>query len=230
MHQSVTELAPNLFRLTLAENDKFEFNQFLLLDDKPLLMHAGKQSLFEPLKNMVAELMDPRDLAYVAFSHFEADESGALNHWLELAPGALCLTGPIGRINLSDHAIRAPQVLRDGEAVELGRRRLRLVETPHFPHNWDAVLWYEERDRLLFSSDHCAQGGICAPLTEEDISEIAINFAEKGAFIPKGDSTRAAIAKLAGLEVDMLLPMHGSAVQGQAARQVLDRVGDFLGR
>lgn len=62
------------------------FNQFLVKDDEPLLYHTGMKALFPQLLETVAEILEPSSIRWIGFSQFEADECGALNNWLDVAP------------------------------------------------------------------------------------------------------------------------------------------------
>ena len=223
-HTSHIEILKNIYRLTVAPKTHFEFNQFLILDHKTCLVHAGKEKLFPELKKLVQEKLNGRSLDYIVFSHVEADESGAVNLWLQEYPNAQVVCNKVANINLEDFLIRPAQVIKDGESIQLGDRSLQLIETPHFPHNWDAHMWYVPQDQLLFSSDFCCQGGICEPMVEKDITEAIVDFYDKGKFIPYGKTTNEALTKLEKLSLRAIVPMHGSTIMGNVCSTVFQNV------
>lgn len=104
----VSEIAPDLFRLsTHVPDSDLQFNHFLVRDEEPLLFHAGLRAMFAALRDAVVTLIEPTQLRYIAWSHFESDEIGALNHWLELAPLAQPVCTLVGKlVNVDDFAIR----------------------------------------------------------------------------------------------------------------------------
>src|SRR5665647_3514119 len=55
---------------------------------RTLLYHTGTRRMFERVRDAVGQVMDPSTLRWIAFSHFEADECGALNYWLQEARDA----------------------------------------------------------------------------------------------------------------------------------------------
>ena len=61
------------------------FNQFLIVDEEPLLFHTGPRRLFPATRAAVASVLSLETLRWIAFSHYEADECGALNEWLAVA-------------------------------------------------------------------------------------------------------------------------------------------------
>jgi flavorubredoxin len=228
MKQNQVEIFGDIYRLSLAPNEHFEFNQFLVIDEKVCLIHTGKKSFFEALKSMALACLKGREIDYFLFSHFEADECGSINEWLELFPKAQVFCNKVANINLGDFLSRPATVIRDGEVLELGKRKLKMIETPHFPHNWDAHMWLEENDKILFSSDFCCHGGISSPTTDRDNSQEIISFYEKGGFIPYGKSTNDNLKKLRKLEIRNIAPMHGSVIKEEHCLSVLDKVSKDL--
>jgi flavorubredoxin len=228
MHTNTQAIFKDLYRLTLAPNEHFEFNQFLVKDQKNCLVHTGKDLFFEPLYQMTKDLLGNESLHYIIFSHYEADECGSVNRWLEKFPDAQVVCNKIANISLEDFLLRPARILKDGESLTLGRRSLTLINTPHFPHNWDAHLWYEPSEKLLFSSDFCCQGGITKPIVETDISSQIIDFYKRGGFIPYGNSTTEALKKLEQYPLRGILPMHGSSILGSVCESIFKNVSADL--
>ncbi len=219
----IDTLAQNVFRICIGEPNGFiAFNHFLIVDECPVLMHLGHRQSFDLLYRAVAEILDPAKLRYLAFSHYEADECGALNQWLETAPDAEVLVGKICASSLRDFALRPPTVLHDGQSVLLGRDKLILLETPHFPHNWDACLFYLKGQRILFGSDLGTQKGLQPVYSEPDTPvKAALALQEAIAFMPWGPHLDAGVQKLQSLQIDILATMHGSALNQQQTTQFL---------
>ncbi len=87
MTTTIHEIAPDLYRLSTYDSTiNLQFIQFLVKDDEPLLFHTGLKSMFTNVCDAVAKLIDPSNLRWISFSHFEADECGSLNQWLHTAP------------------------------------------------------------------------------------------------------------------------------------------------
>jgi glyoxylase-like metal-dependent hydrolase (beta-lactamase superfamily II) len=96
----VDEVADGVFRISTpvppaAMPGGFSFNPYLLLDDQPLLFHTGPRRTFPLVARAIAAVMPIERLRWVAFSHVEADECGALNQLLAAAPHALPLCGEL---------------------------------------------------------------------------------------------------------------------------------------
>ena len=86
MQCKVTEIGSDTYRLSTFHPDfGIQFNQILIKDDEPFLMHTGYKSMFQTTLAGVTSIMDPATLRWVGFSHFESDECGALNKWLGIS-------------------------------------------------------------------------------------------------------------------------------------------------
>lgn len=69
------EIVSNVFRLNIAPNTYFEFNQFLIVDEKTCLVHAGKEKLFSELKEMVLKVLGTKQVAKVEFRNLLSNQT-----------------------------------------------------------------------------------------------------------------------------------------------------------
>jgi flavorubredoxin len=222
METRVDEIAERIYRLSTflpaVGPSGFTFNQFLVDAEQPLLFHCGQRALFPAVSRAAARVMDLRRLRFIAFSHVEADECGALGEWLDAAPSATVTHGAIGcAIWLNDQAPRPPRALGDGEVLDLGGRRVRRLDTPHVPHCWDAGLMYEETTGTLFTSDLFTHVGDPPAVTDRDIMGPAVAAEKQFGYTGVTLATGATIRRLAGLVPRTLAVMHGSSFSGEAA-------------
>ena len=230
MKSTVTEIAPDVYRLsTYHPEGGMQFNQFLIKDDEPFLMHTGLKKMFPVTLEGVASVIDPSRLRWIGFSHFESDECGALNEWLRVAPRAQAVCGFVGAVvAVNDFADREARALQDGERLEIGRHRLRFLATPHVPHGWDAGLFFDETDRTLLCSDLFFHPGDPEPLTEGDIVGRARDSIVAGLSgplakdMPYTPYTEGTLRRLAELEPRTLAVMHGSSFLGDGRGAILD--------
>lgn len=222
METRVHEIAERIYRLSTflpaVGSSGFTFNQFLVDADEPLLFHCGQRALFPAVSRAVARVMEVPRLRWIAFSHIEADECGALGEWLAAAPDATVTHGAIGcAIWLNDQAPRPPRALADGEVLDLGGRRVRRLDTPHVPHCWDAGLLHEETTGTLFTSDLFTHVGDPPALTDGDLLGPAIAAERRFGYTAVTPTTGATIRRLATLHPRTLAVMHGSSFTGDAA-------------
>ena len=228
MSTLVTEIAADLYRIsTFSAEYGIQFNQFLLKDDAPFLMHTGFKHMFAATRDAVASVLDPARLRWIGFSHFESDECGALNEWLAVAPTAQAVCSVVGAmVNLNDFAVRPARGLANDEVLETGRHRLRFLATPHVPHSWDAGLFFDERDAALLCSDLFFQPGDPEPITTGDIvgaARAAMLEGQAGPLandLPYTPYTDATLQRLAALKPRTLATMHGSSFSGDGERAV----------
>lgn len=230
---TIHEIAPDVFRIGIyAPAYNLEFSHFVIRDDAPMLFHAGLRGMFPELHEAVGRLMDPRELRHISFSHFESDECGALNQWLELAPHADTVCGLVGAlVNLNDFAIRPARALEPTEVLETGKRRFRFLPTPHVPHGWDAGVLFEESERILFCSDLFHQMGQRSPTTTDSLLEPcrdALRFMESSplaGYIPYSAHTGRVLESLAQRDPGTLAVMHGSVYHGDGAQALRELAG-----
>src|SRR5205814_7988895 len=138
---NITEIAPDIFRInTFVTEANLGFSQFLVRDEEPLLFHTGMKALFPVVRDAVARLIDPADLRWIGFSHFEADECGALNEWRAVAPRAAGVCSLVGKIVSVDDFVGdgSTKGMMDGELLVTGMYRFQFLQTPHVPHCWEA--------------------------------------------------------------------------------------------
>jgi flavorubredoxin len=232
MGTTLTEIAPDLFRIsTYVPQADLQISQFLVRDEQPLLFETGYKGMFEVVREAVARVIDPTSIRFVGFSHFEADECGALNEWLQLAPDAQAICSMVGAAtSVEDFAIRPPRPLQHDEVFSTGRYRFRFRQTPHVPHCWDAGLLFEETQRTLLASDLFVQPGDVEPLTESDVverSRAALAQFTSGPLavpIPYTQDTERILHGLADLQPRTIATHHGSAFRGDGARALRDLV------
>src|SRR5262245_52994608 len=148
----IDEVAAGIYRISTpvppsAFAGGFSFNQYLVVDDDALLMHTGSRALFAGVKAAIAKVLAPEKLRWVAFSHHEGDEDGALNEFLALAPKAVPVCSRVNAMINGDGMDRPPKALADGEALRLGRHVVRWVDAPHLPHGWETGYLFEETTR-----------------------------------------------------------------------------------
>jgi flavorubredoxin len=224
---SIDAIADNIFRIStpIPPNPGllptgFTFNQFLIVDEQPLLFHTGPRRLFPFIREAVASVMPVDRLRWVSFSHFEADECGSLNDWLALAPAAEPLCSRVGAgVSVNDIADRPARALADGEVIEIGRKRLRWFDTPHVPHGWDAGYLSELTTRTLFCGDLFTQpGAVHDPVTEGDIFGPSEIMRVASGYFCDPVGAGASLERLAASEPALLACMHGASYRGDGGQ------------
>ena len=230
---TIDEIAPDLFRLSIYVPDfDMQFNHFLVRDEEPLLFHAGLKGMFPALREAVATLIDPSTLRHIAWSHFESDEVGGLNEWLQIAPQAQPVCTLVGKlVSVDDFAIRPAFGMTAEDVLETGNYRYRFHRSPHIPHGWDAGVLFEETGKTLFCSDLFHHFGDVEALTTSDLidpTRQAMRQMQQGplaGYMPYTRQTQSVLRSLADLEPETLAVMHGSSYRGQCAPLLTDLAG-----
>jgi flavorubredoxin len=229
----IDEIADGIYRISTplpAVPGGFTFNQFLVVDDEPLLFHTGLRSLFPSVRDAITRVMPVDRLRWIAFSHFEQDECGSLNDFLAAAPRALAACSAVGAMtSVGDLAIRPPRALADGERLRLGRHEVAWWDAPHVPHGWDCGFESETTTRTLFCGDLFTQAGAShAPITESDILGPSEAMRASMEYYSHAPATRTTLEKLASTGPRTLACMHGAAWLGDGAK-LLSALADALG-
>jgi flavorubredoxin len=221
---NIHEIAAGIYRINtpvpLPGEQAFSFNQYLIADDEPLLFHTGMRKLFPLVSEAIGAVLPVERLRYIALSHFEADECGALNSFLAAAPGAVPVCGRVAAlVSLGDYADREPRALADGEDLPLGRHTVRWFDTPHVPHAWECGLMLDSTTRTFFCGDLFTQGGTGeVALTESDILGPSEAFRQPMDYFAHAPQTASVLERLAREAPTTLACMHGSAWRGDGAR------------
>jgi flavorubredoxin len=231
---NVHEVAEGIYRintpvLIAGGQGGFSFNQYLIVDEEPVLYHTGPRRMFPLVREAVASVMAVERLRYIGVSHVEADECGSLNEWLGAAPQAVPLCGRIAAlVSVNDLADRPARALAEGEVLSIGKHRLRWFDTPHLPHAWDCGCAMEEQTRTLLCGDLFTQAGADLPaVTESDILGPSERFRQKMDYFSHTKHARGILERLAGTRATTLACMHGSAWRGDG-EQLLRALADAL--
>jgi len=221
----IDEIADGIYRISTPVPPSpdlppgFSFNQFLIVDDRPLLFHTGMRALFPLVREAVATVIAPERLSFVGFSHHEADENGSLADWLAIAPNArpVCsrVAAMVGSAGVADRPVQA---LADGESLALGRRSVLWFDAPHVPHGWDCGFIGESTTKTLFCGDLFTQAGADhPPVTESEILGPSEGMRGMMDYFAHGPNTRPTLERLAAFEPRLLACMHGTSFRGDGA-------------
>lgn len=228
----VDEIADGIYRLStyVAEVGPtgFTFNQFLIDDDEPLLFHTGQRMLFDSVSEAISTVLPVESLRWITFGHIEADECGAMNRFLAAAPSSEVAHGGLGcAVSLDDLCDRPPVPLADGQVLELGRHRVRHIDTPHVPHGWEARVLFEETTGTLLCGDLLTQLGQAPALTSNDVLAAAAQAEDVFGASCLTPNTAPTIRSLAALEPRVLAAMHGSSFEGDCAGALRGLADDY---
>ncbi len=216
----IDEIVDGIYRISTPPDASvpITFNQFLIDDEAPVLVHTGVHQAYDGIRKAIGEVLDPARLAYVVLLHFEGDECGGMERFMAEAPNAQLVGSDMSAI-LSLTSFGADFVdrvkgVRDGDTIETGRHTLRFLETPHV-HHWDSMMVFEESTRSLFPSDLYIQPGDQPPVVNEDLGAEMCGFYREVGIFAHEEPVRQTMDRLEALDPQWIHAMHGGTLTGE---------------
>jgi len=201
-------------------------NPYLLIDhDEAVLFDPGSIPHFPIVMRKVIEVINPQQIRWLVAHHQDPDVCGNLpvledvigSAELHIVSSRKCMRllrhyGLTSRLyEIDDHEFR----------LELASgRELRFVETP-FLHSPGAFATYDVKSRSLFSSDlFGAVGGSWQLFSEGDF--LPAMGAWHREYMPSGAVLRSCLERLERMDIERILPQHGSVLEGDQVGQAID--------
>lgn len=131
------------------------YNSYLIVDKKVALLDTVKNTslgiLLERLRSVVGA---EGQIDYLVIHHLEPDHSGSVPLLKSMFPD-MVIIGNEKTAQFLEHLYGIKdgvEVIKDGDELELGRRKLKFFLTPmvHWP---ETMVSYEPKDKILFSGD-----------------------------------------------------------------------------
>jgi flavorubredoxin len=218
METRIDHITGGIYRIsTMTEAYGITFNQFLIDDEQPTLVHTGEYGVYENVRKAIREVLDPATLANIVLLHWEGDENGGMDRFMAEAPQAE-LVGSALSIQLNATGFGFSERVRgftDGERLELGKHTLRFLETPHV-HHWDSMMLFEETTGSLFPSDLYLQPGDQPPVVDENLSAEMVEVYRAVGIFAHENPVRAIVDRIEELEPAWIHAMHGGSLTGSA--------------
>lgn len=194
------------------------FNSYLLRDEKTVLFDTADSAVSHLFLENVQHVLDGRGLDYVVVHHMEPDHSAELSNLLLRFPEAKILCSAMAKTmigqffgpELSDRIT----VVKEGDTLTTGRHTLQFVAAPmvHWP---EVLMTYDQTDKLLLTADAFGCfGALNGRLFADEVDFDREYLAEARRYYTNivgkyGTQVQAVLKKAGGLEIQMLLPLHG---------------------
>jgi flavorubredoxin len=221
----ITEINNGIYRIAgFVDTFGITFNQFLINDEQPTLIHTGPIGMYKKIEEKVKEVIPLKKLAYVAFLHFESDEWGGMA-FLDSADAKLVCSDLSSKLNLTGwHNVPVDHIsFWDNEILKTGKRRFKFIMTPHV-HHWDSMMVFEETTKSLFPSDLFIQPGENRPVISDDLSKAMIELYRGAGIFASEEPVRQATKKIIDLSPNMVFPMHGSCIDNSIFSKYTDAI------
>lgn len=185
------------------------YNSYVILDEQVVVMDTVDPHVTaEWLKNM-EEALGSRKVDYLVIQHMEPDHGGSIMQLIERFPDVKLVGNAktfqmfhqFFDISSDDRAV----TVKEGDTLSIGKHTLQFFMAPmvHWP---EVMVTYEQSEKVLFSADGFGKFGTRD--ADEDWTCEArryyINICGK-----YGMQVQALLKKAAGLEIDVICPLHG---------------------
>lgn len=221
---TIDEVAAGIYRInTPLRIDTipggFNLSQYLIVDDEPMIFHTGWRKWFPFVSEAISKVIPLSRIQHIGYSHFEGDESGAMNEFLAAAPHAVPFASHVSVMtSLNDHADREGRGLADGQKFSTGQKTWQWIDTPHVPHGWDCGVLFDQTTNTLLCGDLFTQPGAETPaVTEQEVLTASETMREPMDYYAHSTKTGTILERLAALNPTTLACQHGSAYRGDGA-------------
>lgn len=221
----ITEITDGIYRISgLDPAFGITFNQFLIDDERPMLIHTGPIGMYQKIEQKIEEVIPLQKLAYVTFLHFESDEWGGMA-FIDCADAKLVCSDLSSKLNLAGwYNIPADHIsFWDNEVLKTGKKSFKFIMTPHV-HHWDSMMVFEETTKSLFPSDLFIQPGNNKAVIDEDLSESMISLYRGAGIFATEEPVRQTTKRLVTLSPQMVFPMHGSCIDSSLFSKYTDAI------
>ncbi len=215
---SVDQIVGGIYRISLwSPQTGITFNQFLIDDEAPTLVHTGRYEHYDAVADAIGEVLDPARLANIVLLHWEGDENGGMDRFMSQAKDSVLIGSALSiALNASGFGLQTRTCgFRDGETLDLGEHKLRFMETPHV-HHWDSMMVVEETTGSVFPSDLYLQPGEQPAVTRENLAEEMLGAYRSYGIFAHEDPVRAVARRVAELNPVWVHAMHGATIAGEA--------------
>jgi flavorubredoxin len=188
------------------------YNSYFIQAEKKAIIDTVKENFWPAYRDKLSSLTDPSEIEYIICSHTEPDHSGSLKHLLEIAPGATVVGSGQALTYLGEMVDRPFKSLKvkDGDVIDLGNRRLRVIGAPnlHWP---DTLYTYLEEEALLFTCDSFGAHFAHEKMWDDEVGDYieAFDYYFDVILKPYSKFMVKAIGKIRELPLNMICPGHG---------------------
>lgn len=210
-------------RIALFENvypvpGGVSYNAYFVSDEKTMVIDTVDHSVSKVFFENIAHELDGRDLDYLVVNHMEPDHAATIGELILRYPKATIVCNQKIAVMLKqffdfDVDSRA-QIVKEGDTLSTGEHTFTFVMAPmvHWP---EVMMTYEISHKILFSADAFGTfGALNGHLFADEINFEADYLAEARRYYTNivgkyGTQVQAVLKKAAGIEIEMICPLHG---------------------
>ncbi|MEB3851122.1 MAG: FprA family A-type flavoprotein, partial [Desulfurococcales archaeon] len=204
-------------------------NQYLIVDGgEALLVDPGGVYMFPRLVRAVSEIVNPRDVVAVFYSHQDPDVTGNINMVADAFPNARIYVSRLWTRFLPHlgvlGGVEFVEIPDEGMEIRVGSTTLQAIPA-HFLHSPGNFTLYDPAVRVLFSGDIGAAvfpPGKWYLIVDDFDSHVSLIEWFHRRYLASGKALKAWLSRVRGLAIDTIAPQHGAVFQGANAGRFLD--------
>ena len=216
-----------LFENQYHTPDGMCYNSYVILDEKVAVMDTSDSRTMDAWKENLQEALAGRKPDYLLVHHLEPDHAGGIAEMCALYPDLQIVCSAKAKQMMPQY-VTVPEVspegkervltVKEGDTLALGRHTLRFMMAPmvHWP---EVMASFDETDRVLFSADGFGKFGVYDADADDWACEARryyFNICGK-----YGQPVSTLLKKVAILDVQKILPLHGPVLEGEKMVEAL---------
>jgi len=210
----------DLFESQYVVPNGVSYNSYLIKDEKIAIMDTVDSRASQEWLNRLEASLAGRKPDYLIVSHMEPDHSSNIATVCEKYPNLKIVGNNKTFIMLKqffdmDITNRAVEV-KEGDSLNLGRHNLQFIMAPmvHWP---EVMMTYETTEKVLFSADGFGKFGALDVEEDWDCEARRYYMNIVGKY---GTSVQAVLKKAAGLDIQIICPLHGPVLKDNLAHYI----------
>lgn len=199
------------------------YNSYLVLDQKVAIIDTTDQRKVSEWVVNLQSALNERTPDYLVIQHMEPDHSAGISQALELFPELKIVASAkaLQMMNLYFEGLSLEGrtiAVKEGDTLDLGGRALQFIGAPmvHWP---EVIVTYDSADHVLFSADAFGKFGVRDADPDDWACEARryyFNICGK-----YGGPVSQLLNKIAQLQIEQILPLHGPMLKGEALAEAL---------
>ena len=212
----------DLFECQYVVPDGISYNSYVILDEKVAVLDTIDPRKSEEWMGNLEQALAGREPDYLVIHHMEPDHSGNVARLASRYPGMKLVGNAktfamLTQFTGESYEGRTVEV-KEGDSLELGSHTLKFLMAPmvHWP---EVMVSYEQTEKVLFSADGFGRFGNPEESLpwDDEARRYYTNIVGK-----YGPQVQALLKKAAGLDIQMICPLHGPVLTGGRMARALE--------
>ncbi len=221
----VKDLGNGIYLITKSTSDNsLHCNTYLIVEEnQAILIEPGNSLDFEFVFSEIQTIIDPLIIQYILLSHPDVDLSGSITMYEDKLSPIKIITEWRSKEIIQFYGTKSNYYLikNNNYTLELSDERTLYFIPAAFMHAPGAFVTYDSKAKVLFSGD------IFGSYSKNWQVEADDSYIESMAmwhenYIPSSDFLRPLMKELAKMNLEMILPQHGSIIKGELVEKSIN--------